>query len=334
MAYGSILDSIHKHRIKLIIEGSLPTLMNMLSDKSFDVRSTVSWVIKKICKFHMDVIIYIQNSNPNLLENFLQTIIKHFSSNKKVVMNLIEAVNFIAQKNKEQIGDNNFNTGVLSKYYNIILESFIKIAYMPEAISPEMNIAQNAFFTIGNLVEYCPFDVLSTVQGFFNQFINLLLESKEKEKFSSEENRLNYQEYLCSVISTYLMEEKIRLNMDQAKYIYNEVKGFFLERGTIFENGISLCSSIALNIGKEFKELISDFGNFLYVGLGMFNAENICKSAIMSVSDLIRALGSDFEPYIDQVFPIVINIIQVWILFLLIFAFFLLFFAYFLKIFL
>ena len=60
MAYGSILDSVYFKRIKDIIEGSLPTLITMLTDKSFDVRTTVSWVIKKICKYHTDVIVYLQ----------------------------------------------------------------------------------------------------------------------------------------------------------------------------------------------------------------------------------------------------------------------------------
>merc|ERR1712151_842655 len=98
--------------------------------------------------------------------------------------------------------------------------------------------------------------------------------------------------------------------MDQAKYIFAEVKSFFIERGTVFETGISLCSSIALNIGKNSIEILEDYGNFLYVGLGAWNQEGICKSSIMSVSDLIRSLGTEFSPYIDQILPIVFNIIQ------------------------
>ena len=53
--------------IKEIIEGSLPTLMNMLSDKSFDVRTTVSWVIKKIFKYHVLDFLEIQFSSNNFL---------------------------------------------------------------------------------------------------------------------------------------------------------------------------------------------------------------------------------------------------------------------------
>lgn len=54
MAYGSIMETMHESKIKEIIEGSLPTLINMLADKSLDVRITVSWVIKKICKYLCD----------------------------------------------------------------------------------------------------------------------------------------------------------------------------------------------------------------------------------------------------------------------------------------
>lgn len=312
MAYGSILDSIHKIRIKEIIEGSLPTLMVLLSDKSFDVRTTVSWVVKKICKYHTDVIIYLQNTNPILLDNFIESLIKHLNSNKKVVMNLIESINLLAINCKKLKGEN-YQTSILSKYYQIMMDNLVQVAYMPEAISSETNIANNAFYTISSLIESTPYDTSQLISGYFSQFVNLLVESQSKEvtKFPIEEHRLLYQEYLCSIISSYLMEEKISLNIDQAKYIFDVVKNFFLERGTVFETGISLCSSIALNIGKNFKELIEEYGNFLYHALGMWNAEMICKSAIMSVSDLIRALGREFDPYIDQIIPVVFNIIQV-----------------------
>jgi hypothetical protein len=310
MAYGSILDSIHKIRIKEIIEGSLPTLMNLLSDKSFDVRTTVSWVIKKICKYHTDVIIILQNTNPVLLDSFIESLIKHLNSNKKVVMNLIESINLLAINCKKLKGEN-YQTSILSKYYQIIIDNLTQVAYMKEAISSETNIANNAFYTISSLIENTPYDSMQLVAGYFSQFVNLLIETKEVSKFQNEEQKLLYQEYLCSIISSYLMEEKVSLNMDQAKYIFSIIKNFFLERGTVFENGISLCSSIALNIGKNFKELIEEYGSFLYHALGMWNAEMICKSAIMSVSDLIRALGRDFDPYIDQIIPVVFNIIQV-----------------------
>jgi hypothetical protein len=310
MAYGSILDSIHKNRIKEIIEGSLPTLMNLLSDKSFDVRTTVSWVIKKICKYHTDVIIHLQNTNPNLLKNFIEALIQHLNSNKKVVMNLIESINLLSINCKKLKGEN-YQNSILSSYYQIIMDNLVQVAYMPEAISNENNIAINAFYTISSLIEYAPYDTYHLLQGYFSQFVNLLIDTKEVSKFQNEEQRLLYQEYLCSIISSYLMEEKMCLNMDQAKFIFSLIKAFFLERGTVFDTGISLCSSIALNIGKNFKELIEEYGSFLYHALGMWNAEMICKSAIMSVSDLIRALGRDFDPYIDQIIPIVFNIIQV-----------------------
>ena len=107
------------------------------------------------------------------------------------------------------------------------------------------------------------------------------------------------------------MDHRKNLNIEQARFLYSEVKALFIERSTVFETGISLCSSIALNIGKNFTEFIGDYGNFLYHALGLWNDELICKSAIMSVSDLIRALRNDFEPYIDQLIPVIFNIIQV-----------------------
>jgi hypothetical protein len=306
MAYGSILDSKHELQIKEIIEGSLPTLINLLTDKSFDVRTTVSWVIKKICKYHSDRIINLKNNNKILLDNFIQALIKNLTSNKKVVLNILESINILASKSKSDI----LQTSILSDYYISLFDNLIQIAYMQDAITNETNIAINAFLCFSSLIEFSPLDVLPLVQNYFSNFIDLLMATKNKNSFQNEEHRLLYQEYICSVLSTYLMDYKKNLNIEQANFIYSEIKEFFIERKTVFENGIGLCSSIALNIGKNFIEILGDYGNFLYHALGLWNEENICKTAIMSVSDIIRALGKDFEPYVDQFLPLIFNIIQ------------------------
>lgn len=322
MAYGAIMETVHENKIKEIIEGSLPTLINMLADKSLEVRTTVSWVIKKICKYHCDRIQFLSKSNPELLDLFIQSLIKYLTSNKKVVINICESINYLAYGAKKNylkthayIGGKDIpgtqKTNFLSNYYELLFNNLITIAYTKDGITPEYNIPLFSFYALSALIDNAPADAYNFINNFFSNFITCLEDSKKKEKFENEEIRYMYQEYICSVISSYLCDNKITLNQDQARYLYNQIKEVFIQRNSVFDSGIMVCSSIALNLGEGFIEFLPDYGNFLFHALSQWSVESVCRNAVSSLSDLIRSLGENLGDYIDQLLPIVFSIIDV-----------------------
>lgn len=312
MAYGAIMETVHESKIKEIIEGSLPTLIKMLSDKSLDVRTTVSWVIKKICKYHCDILQAITVSNSALFSEFIETLIKFLNSNKKVVINICESFNYLALGANKSGSAGLYRTNFLSNYYESLFNTLMQIAFTKDSISPEFNIPLYAFYALSALIDNSPADVTTFIQSFFSNFVTCLSQTREKDKFEGDEYRFLYQEYLCSVISSYLCDQKIILNLEQAKYLYNEIREIFIERSCVFDSGIMVCSSIALNIGKDFVQILPDYGNFLFHALSQWNVESVCRNAIGSISDLIRSLGEDFGPYVDQLLPLVFSIIEVF----------------------
>lgn len=310
MAYGSILETRHSEKIKYIIEGSLPTLIIMLGDKSIDVRTTVSWVIKKICKYHTDSLKKLQYTNNTLLNEFIQVLIKYLTSNKKIVSNICESFSFMSENlNKES--NLSVITSFLSEYYSCLFDNLMQIAYMKDGITTENNIPLASFYCLISLIDNAPQDCIDFIKQYFPNFINCLQASLDKKNFENDEIRGMYQEYICSTISAFLCDSKIILNLDQGKFLYGLVKEIFLERCTVFDSGIMMCSSIALNIGKDFIQILPDYGNFLFHALGLWNIESVCNAALMSVSELIRSLGECFEPYVDQFLPLIFNIIEV-----------------------
>jgi hypothetical protein len=204
-----------------------------------------------------------------------------------------------------------YRKNFLSAYYEVLFNTLLNIAYLKDSVTPECNVPLYAFYALSALIDNAPADALGFIQSFFGNFVNKLVETREKEKFESEEYRFLYQEYLCSVLSSYLCDHKIGLNFEQAQFLYNEVKEIFIRRSCVFDSGIMLCSSIALNIGKSFKEILPDYGNFLFHALSQWNVESVCRNAVSSISDMIRSLGEDFGDYIDQLLPLVFAIIEV-----------------------
>ena len=103
----------------------------------------------------------------------------------------------------------------------------------------------------------------------------------------------------------------IQINFDFAKEITFLIINTFKERQGIYEEGINAISSLALSIGVEFDPILRElFGVYLIHALKS-NEESLCKVAIMSTSELIRSLESSFELYISEIFPIIIEILNV-----------------------
>ena len=64
-------------------------------------------------------------------------------------------------------------------------------------------------------------------------------------------------------------------------------------------------------MGEQFTQLMSDFKCYLIVGLTSPNEVSLCRAAIHSTADLVRAMKKNFAQYIDQIIPLIFNILRV-----------------------
>lgn len=60
-----------------------------------------------------------------------------------------------------------------------------------------------------------------------------------------------------------------------------------------------------------FTDLVNEFGKYLIFALQNPNEVNLCRIAVHSTSDLIRAIGPNFTKYMDQILPLIFNILKV-----------------------
>jgi hypothetical protein len=321
LAFGSISETIYPTRIKDILEGALPSLLNLLEDKSIDVRSATAWSLRKISQHHTDKLIQISQTNPDLLDLFFATLFKNMNSNRRVVMNILDTINKIAVKSKLFMeltsSDNVLKSSILSKYYSDLLNQLILIPFKKDAYDSENNVALMAFYTINSLVENTPIDCIDILSSFFPIIITSLQATQQPESCSTKEQMHNYQEALCSLISVYLIEEIISLTNDQINYLFNLVKGYFLERGTIFESGIVLCSRLIIiafhNNFNYFEEMLSSFTEFLFFAIESWEEANVCFIAIGTISEFIENLDTMFNKYLKKILPIIISIGEVFL---------------------
>jgi|APDOM4702015159_1054818.scaffolds.fasta_scaffold326148_2 hypothetical protein len=64
-------------------------------------------------------------------------------------------------------------------------------------------------------------------------------------------------------------------------------------------------------MNELFTELIKDFGQYLIYALQNPSEVDLCRIAVHSTSDLIRAIGPNFTQYMDQILPLIFNILKV-----------------------
>jgi importin subunit beta-1 len=305
LAFGSVLVTNHRSKIKETIPGAIPVLLNMLNDKSYEVRTTMSWCLKKITEYHADCITDLQ-----LFDLFMNTIINSLNSNKRVVVQLCDCIHYIAMNLRPDFV-NGDTSGYISKYMNQLLTILLQIAFTKDAYDPNQNVALAAFFCMGSLIDYAPLDTYSIINSFFSNIYAAFDSTLISKNFQKDEIRYAYQSYIATVISACAVGQKVKMNIEEAASVYNLIKSSFVQRQTVYEEGLMACSSLALALGPDFQSIMKDFGSYVVYGLNQWQDASICRISINSTSDLLRAMGSIMNEYIPQLIPIILDILEV-----------------------
>jgi importin subunit beta-1 len=306
LAFGSILETRWKEKIREIIGEALPTILSMLNDKNTEVRNTVAWCVKKMCEYHSVSLKY-----PPSYDQMMTAIISSLNSNKRVVIQLCDAIHFLCYNLKPDVY-NGETTGLISNYFEGLLYKLLEIAITKDAYDPNNNVAVAALFALGSLIDYAPLDCYNHISNFFPQIFNAFQSTLQPEKYINQEARFAYQSYFATIISAcFVGGDKVKLTLDDAKTVYANLESSFKERGNVYEEGLMACSSLALSLGNDFAPFINSFGSFLVYGLSQIQDASICRISINCTSDLLRTLGPQFNDYMFQITPHILEILRV-----------------------
>jgi importin subunit beta-1 len=301
LAFGSILPS-QSQALKQTIPDALQTILPLLSDTNSKVKTTVAWCMKKICQHHSSCFA----GNDSLLDKYMRALYDNLHNKARVVIYLCDSLHHLA------LYLQTVNNSIMSNYIPGFCQELLKIAFMQNAYEVENNIALASIFTMGTLVDTAPPESYEYLLGFFPSVVNAFESTLAGlNNFSTDEMRLAYQGYIATLISSFILERKVALTQDQAEHLFGLFKQTFGERGCIYEEGIMTLSSLALAIGPAFLPLVKDFGGYLTYGLENWSDASICRICINGVSDLIRALREDMEPYIGHLMEKILKILEV-----------------------
>lgn len=306
LAFGAILDTRHKENMGTLVINSIETLINFLIDQTTpnSLKETTSWVIEKIAELYGESFL----RNADLFDKLMNSIISLLpTSRRRVICHLCNAVHFFSTAFKPEEGQ---NSNLMSKHVKNLLELFLKLAFTPKSYDANDNVAMNSFFAIGSLVENAAPDTKFIIQSFFNDLFEAFKSTLNPKFFENDKMRYDYQAYIASSLETCFICGYLQLNFVSAKEILGVIIMTFTERKNVYEEGLMAASGLALCVGQEFEPLIKDFGSYLVYALNSISDTSLCKTAIHSTSDLIRSIGSSFSLYLDQIIPIILNILS------------------------
>ena len=321
LAFTSIIETKYREDIREMIMNALESLLAMINDTSKEVRESTAWCLEKICEFHTSAII----KDSVKFGKLFTTILNNINRGKKVGVHLCNCLHYIAKSlrvDENKTSKIKIKLDCLSSYLNDTLSVLLNIALDQNSYDKDNNLALASFFAIGTLLENSALDTKKTVQDFFTVILSAFEKTLQNGAFSSDELRNDYQNYLASVIEACLVSEKIILDFNQGKIVLTMIITSFKQRDSVYEEGLLAASSISLGIviitigmNELFTDLVKDFGQYLTYALQRPNEVNLCRVAIHSTSDLIRAIGPNFSIYMEQIVPLIFNILRVIIIY-------------------
>ena len=306
LAFGAILDTTHKENMSNLVVNSVDTLMSFMLDPNSkeSLKDTTSWVIEKISELYGEYFLKHLDLFEKLYLNILNLLV---TSKKKVVCHLCNSLHFFSLAFKPVDGQ---NSSILSKHLKNSFDTLLKLAFTSKSYDAEHNVAMSSFYAIGSLIEHSAPDTKFYIQGIFQELLEAFKSTLEAKYFENDKMRHDYQSYIATCLECCLISYKLTLNYEASKEILNLIIHSFKERNTVYEEGLMAASSIALAFGPGFDSLVNDFGSYLIYSLNSTNDTALCKTGIHSTSDLIRSIGPHFSKYLDQIVPIILNILS------------------------
>jgi hypothetical protein len=302
--YSSILETVHKEKVKNVIEFSLPKLIEFINSNNTELQQTGAFCLQKITQFFPETFI----DKKELFDNFITFLLEKLQvPQKKISVNFCFIFHYLTVGIK--LNSKNYFSTKLSE----ILNTLLKLAYDPQSYDTDDNISLHCFWAIGSIIEICDKNNKNELINFFGYIYQGLQKTLINENFSSKNKQYDFQKFLCSIITAFCSSDKIDMTEEQGKALYELIKQTFQLRNGIYEEGILAISSLSLPlcINKNcYMPILNDFMQFITYGLNNYQEVENCGKIIFCIGDIIEHIKNDFSIYIPKIIPMLFDLIK------------------------
>ena len=301
--FRAIIYTIHKQELYPVVKDSLGMVSQILIENSYPPH------FKKLCAFILKAIT--KNFGEELVSDtiFFNKMIQLFvglfnNSTKEVLYHLLMALNSLC---KSVVWNETDQTNVLSKHMPNLCDKLLPICSNPNLYDKDHNIILITFYLLGTLGERSALDVKDYMTNYFKILTDMFEKTLKVETFPNIELAYNYQEYLTSALSGFLITGKATSFC--AENLLKNIIETFKMRKSLYEEGISLIGAICNFIKSSFDKAMDLISPYIIQGLKSTNSFSICKASILCLSDIVLGLGTH-NKYIGDFLPLIMNILS------------------------
>ncbi|KAJ2909493.1 karyopherin Kap95 [Coemansia aciculifera] len=301
MAFGSILEGPDSAMLAPLVTQALPVLIGMVKDNVLQVKDSAAWTLGRVCDLLMDSIQLSVH-----MHSLVSALVAGLEDNARIVSNCCWALINIT----EQLGSNEADTYPLSKYFESIITTLMRIT---ESNVNENNSRTSAYETMAILAQTGPKDTVPTIGKLGVAILDRLdttIASANQVVGADERLALGeLQSNLLNVLTnvTRALGRQVSEISDRMMTTVLQLLTTSSKQAAVSEDAFLLVGALITSLEGEFSRYLESFAPFLYNALQNHEEYQLCSISVGLIGDICRSLGQDAAPYCDQFMTILLH---------------------------
>lgn len=313
LLFAGCCDTLpHRNRMHDYIAKHFTKVLKFLFHDSINIRKSASFLLTKITKYYGKSGLF----DSDVLAQAVPTMINALPSPNAIAINVIQSLINLTKA----VGDldTNKSSNLMSPYFENIFKELVVLAYREGAYNKDENLTLFCFLLINELIEYSSHDKqekLSEILIFFLTQFEATLNSSISNLVNvmavagSCDVVLQLQSYYCTIFRAVFKKLHKKINSDMGGKIFTILESSFKLRQSVYDESLLCLGSLASNMGEAFNEIMPRFQEFLLFALQRHNESYLCKSAIITLGHIVRAIKLNFSSYADKYIPVLLEIL-------------------------
>jgi importin subunit beta-1 len=301
--FRAIINTIYKEELYPIIKNSLKMISQILIEDNYPLhfKKLCAFILKSITKHFGEELVSDTIYFNKMIQLFLSLL---QNSTKEVLYTLLMALNNLC---KVVVWDEKDQTNVLSKYMQSLCDNLLQMVANTNYFDTDYNIILISFYVLGTLGERAALDIKNYMINDFKYLTDMFSKTLRVENFKNTEMALNYQEYISSTLSGFLITGMA--TPESAASLLKYIIETFKMRNGLYEEGILLIGNICQYTKENFNAVMQLISPYLIQGLKSTDSPDICKTSIICLSDIVTGLGV-MNKYMGDFLPLIMKILS------------------------
>lgn len=303
MVFSSILGGLEANTLKPLVEQAMPTLIQLMYDRSVIVRDTTAWTFGRICEVIPQAVI-----NESLLPPLLQSFFQNLEAEPRVASNVCWAFTGLSQAAYDAAlnDEDDPETYCLSGYFSNIIQALLKTTDRSDG--NQSNLRAAAYEALMEMIKNSPNDCYNIVQTTTLVILDRLnkILSVDVNMYMNDRQKIqDIQSSLCATLQSVLRKVK----QEDAPAISDAIMGALLhmfnsstgKAGGVQEDALMAVSNLVDLLNDGFNKYMEAFKPVLYGALRNHQDYQVCSVAIGLVGDIARGIKTGILPYSDEI---------------------------------